>query len=127
MCRRRRASDGATVNGVVVDLVNRRWKLVPFLGDQAPHLSMTLSDEAFCVVAGRLVVLLSTERRVLAAGEFVVVLAGTGHPFATVTDSPGTLVAVMTPGVDELVTALHQATNDHERPVAWMTSRARLA
>ena len=81
------------------------------------------SDEAFAVLAGRLTVLVGTERRLLEAGDFVLVPAGTTHTFATVGDDPVSVLAVMTPEVDALVQALHRTPAD-EHPAVWARHRS---
>lgn len=109
------------------DFVVRRWDLEPYPGDQAPRHVHHGSDEAFCVVDGVLDVQLGDERRRLARGEFLVVPAGTVHTFATVDDAPATVLAVMTPEVDELVTALHEASTAEERDQVWARYNSALA
>jgi quercetin dioxygenase-like cupin family protein len=111
----------------VTDFVIKRWHLDPFPGDQAPPHVHDASDEAFCVLAGTLEVLVGDERRRLRQGEYVEIPAGTVHTFATVGDEPVTMLAVMTVEVDDLVTALHAATNETERSTAWVRFRSRLA
>ncbi|WP_203918567.1 cupin domain-containing protein [Rugosimonospora africana] len=77
------------------------------------------SDEAFCVLRGRLEVLVGGVRRVLQQGEHVTVPAGTTHTFATVDAAGAQVLAVMTPEVDQLVSALHAASSDEERAEVW--------
>ena len=101
------------------DFVIRNWQLEHYPGDQAPPHVHHRSDEAFCVLDGRLEVLVGTVRRVLGPGDFVTVPAGTAHTFATVDGAGARVLAVMTPEVDELVTELHAATTDEERAAAW--------
>ena len=45
--------------------------------------------------------------------------AGTTHTFATVDAGGADVIAVMTPEVDLLVTALHDAATDEERTAVW--------
>lgn len=106
------------------DFVVRRWDLAPYPGDQAPPHVHLESDEAFCVLNGQLEVLVGTGRRVLEAGDFVVVPAGTTHTFATVGDTPVSLLAIMTPEVDALVESLHAAGSDEERSGLWARYRS---
>lgn len=108
----------------MTDFVVRRWDLAPYPGDQAPPHIHLESDEGFCVLDGRLEVLVGAERRVLEAGEFVVVPAGTTHTFATVGDSPASVLAIMTPEVDMLVESLHAAGSDEERSALWARYRS---
>jgi len=111
----------------VLDFVVRRWELNPYPGDQAPRHVHHASDEAFCVIEGLLEVQLGDERRRLARGDFLVVPAGTVHTFATVDDTPTVVLAVMTPEVDQLVTALHTAATAEERHRTWARYNSSLA
>jgi quercetin dioxygenase-like cupin family protein len=111
----------------VPDFVVRRWELDPYPGDQAPRHVHHGSDEAFCVIGGLLDVQLGDERRRLTPGEFLVVPAGTVHTFATVNDTPAVVLAVMTPEVDQLVTALHAASREQERAQTWARYNSSLA
>jgi quercetin dioxygenase-like cupin family protein len=111
----------------MADFVIRRWDLVHFDGDQAPPHVHHASDEAFCVLRGRLEVLLGDERRIIGAGEYLVVPAGTTHTFATVDAAGAEVLAVMTPEVDQLVASLHTALTDEERTVLWERHRSSLA
>lgn len=97
----------------------RRWELAHFPGDQAPPHIHLRSDEAFCVIRGRLEVLVDDQRRILQAGEHVTIPAGTVHTFATVDPDGADVVVVMTPEVDELVAALHRASTDEQRAEIW--------
>ena len=108
-----------TYVGLVGDFVIKEWELAPYPGDQAPPHVHHRSDEAFCVLDGRLEVLVGDQRRILEAGEFVTVPAGTTHTFATVDGAGARVLAVMTPEVDELVNALHSAATDEERAAVW--------
>ena len=80
----------------------RRWDLAHVPGDQAPPHRHHRSDEGFVVLRGRLEV-----------------LVGTTHTFATVDADGADVIAVMTPEIDRLVTALHSAATDDERPAVW--------
>lgn len=101
------------------DFVIRRWDLEYYPGDQAPPHLHHRSDEAFCVLRGRLEVLAGQVRHVLEQGDYLTVPAGTTHTFATI-DAEGALVlVVMTPEVDELVAMLHAASSDEERNNVW--------
>jgi mannose-6-phosphate isomerase-like protein (cupin superfamily) len=111
----------------MADFVIRRWDLAHVDGDQAPAHVHHASDEAFCVLRGRLEVLLGDERRIIDAGECLVVPAGTRHTFATVDPTGAEVFAVMTPEVDELVASLHAARSDEERAALWERHRSSLA
>ena len=111
----------------MVDFVIRRWDLAHFDGDQAPPHVHHASDEAFCVLRGRLEVLLGDERHIIGAGEYLVVPAGTTHTFATVDADGADVLAVMTPEIDELVASLHSASSDEERGALWERHRSSLA
>ena len=50
---------------------------------------------------------MGSERRRLRAGQYALVPAGIVHTFATVDDEGAQILVVMTPEVDDLVTALH--------------------
>jgi uncharacterized cupin superfamily protein len=104
---------------VVNDFVLRRWDLDPYPGDQAPPHVHHRSDEAFCVLRGRLEVLVGDTRHVLEQGDYLTVPAGTTHTFATVGAAGAQVLAVMTREVDELVQALHTARDEEERATAW--------
>jgi len=101
------------------DFVMRRWELTHDPGDQAPRHRHHHSDEGFVVLRGRLEVLIGDERSILQAGEHVTIPAGTVHTFATVDPEGADVIAVMTPEVDHLVTALHAAATDEERAAVW--------
>jgi quercetin dioxygenase-like cupin family protein len=103
----------------VSDFVMRRWDLAHYPGDQAPPHRHYLSDEGFIVLRGRLEVLVGAERRVLEQGDHVTVPAGTTHTFATVDREGADVIVVMTPEVDQLVTALHAGATDEERAAVW--------
>jgi quercetin dioxygenase-like cupin family protein len=109
----------------MADFVIREWELEFHAGDQAPPHVHHRSDEAFCVLDGRLEVLLGDVRHVLEPGEHITVPAGTVHTFATV-DGGARVLAIMTPEVDRLVTALHTAT-DEERPAVWARHHSEVA
>jgi quercetin dioxygenase-like cupin family protein len=111
----------------VSDFVMRRWALAHYPGDQAPPHRHHGSDEGFVVLRGRLEVLVGTERRLLEQGDHVTIPAGTTHTFATVDPAGADVVAVMTPEVDQLVTALHTADTDAERMAVWDRYNSALA
>jgi mannose-6-phosphate isomerase-like protein (cupin superfamily) len=96
-------------------------------GDQAPPHVHHASDEAFCVLRGRLEVLVGEERRIVRAGEHVTIPAGTTHTFATVDQEGADILAVMTPEVDDLVAALHGPMSDEQRDAVWERHRSALA
>jgi quercetin dioxygenase-like cupin family protein len=104
----------------VADFVLREWNLAPYPGDQAPPHIHHRSDEAFIVLDGQLEVLMGAERRVLNAGETVVIPAGTVHTFATHGEAGSRVIAVMTPEIDELIQALHSGSGE---PMAAIWSR----
>jgi mannose-6-phosphate isomerase-like protein (cupin superfamily) len=104
----------------VTGFVLRRWDLEPYPGDQAPPHVHHRSDEAFCVLRGRLEVLVGDTRHVLEEGDFRTVPAGTTHTFATVDGAGAQVLAIMTPEVDELVRELHTASTDEERAAVWV-------
>src|SRR5215470_16037416 len=110
---------GSPIISSVTDFVVKRWDLQPYPGDQAPPHVHHQSDEAFGVISGRLAVLFGDTRRVLEAGDVLVIPAGTRHTFATVGNEPVRMFAVMTPEVDGLVAALHGNLTDAERAEAW--------
>ena len=101
------------------DFVLRRWDLEPYPGDQAPPHLHHRSDEAFCVLRGRIEVLVGDTRRVLEQGEYLTVAAGTIHTFATVDTGGAQVLVVMTREVDELIQALHAASSDVDRADLW--------
>jgi quercetin dioxygenase-like cupin family protein len=103
----------------VDDFVVRRWDLEPYPGDQAPPHVHHRSAEAFCVLRGRLEVLVGDTRRVLEQGDYVTVPAGTTHTFATVDTAGAQVLVVMTQEVDQLVQALHTAPTDEDRAAVW--------
>lgn len=110
----------------MADFVLREWNLAPYPGDQAPPHIHHESDEAFIVLDGELEVLVGVDRRVLTAGQSAVIPAGTVHTFAT-HGAGGTLViAVMTPEIDELIQALHGA-SDEPTAAIWARYNASLA
>jgi mannose-6-phosphate isomerase-like protein (cupin superfamily) len=111
----------------VSDFVIRRWDLTHYPGDQAPPHRHHHSDEGFVVLRGRLEVLVGAERRILEQGEHVTIPAGTTHTFATVDLEGADVIAVMTPEVDQLVTALHTADTDEERAAVWERYNSELA
>ena len=53
--------------------------------------------------------------------------AGTTHTFATVDAEGADIIAVMTPEIDQLVTALHAAVTDEERAAVWKRHNSALA
>jgi len=101
------------------DFVIRDWELGHYRGDQAPPHVHHRSDEAFCVIRGRLSVLVGAARRVLEPGDHVVIPAGARHTFATVDEGGARVLAVMTPEVDQLVAELHAVSTDEERAAVW--------
>jgi uncharacterized cupin superfamily protein len=108
----------------MADFVIHRWDLAHYPGDQAPPHVHHASDEAFCVLRGRLEVLLGDERRIIGPGEHLTVPAGTTHTFATVDPDGADILAVMTPEIDELVSQLHTPMTDEERDALWARHRS---
>jgi quercetin dioxygenase-like cupin family protein len=106
------------------DFVIRRWQLAHYEGPQAPPHVHERGDEAFCVVRGRLRVLTGDTWVELGPGEHVTIPAGTTHTFATADPAGADVLAVMTPEVDALVNALHQAADDTERAAVWARHHA---
>jgi mannose-6-phosphate isomerase-like protein (cupin superfamily) len=82
-------------------------------------------DEAFCALRGRLRVLVGEAWVELGPGEHVMVPAGTRHTFATAGEDGARVLVVMTPEIDDLIKALHAATDDEERAAAWARHHAR--
>lgn len=109
------------------DFVIRRWELSHTPGDQAPPHIHHASTEAFCVLRGRLEVLVGHERRIIGAGEYVVIPAGMRHTFATVEPDGVDLLAVMSPEIDELVAALHRSDSADDRVAVWKRYRSSIA
>jgi quercetin dioxygenase-like cupin family protein len=108
------------------DFVIRRWSLTHQAGDQAPPHVHHEGDEGFCVLRGNLEVLVGDERRILSAGEHLVVPAGTTHTFATVDTDGADVLAVMTPEIDSLVAALHGEMSAAERAEVWQRHHSSL-
>ena len=105
--------------------VMRRWDLQHFPFPQAPLHIHHQGDEAFVVLSGALDVTLDSEVRRLQAGEFVLIEAGTQHTFATVDDTPTSVLVAMTPDVDALVRELHEVPEE-ERPLVWARHNSRV-
>ena len=103
----------------------RRWDLQHYPFPQAPLHVHDGGDEAFVVLTGSLDVTLDSEVRRLEAGEFALIEAGTRHTFATVDDTPTSILVAMTPDVDALVSELHQVPED-ERPLVWARYNSRV-
>jgi quercetin dioxygenase-like cupin family protein len=103
----------------------RRWDLQPHPFPQAPLHVHERGDEAFVVLTGLLDVTLDSEVRRLRAGEFAFIAAGTQHTFATVDDTPTSVLVAMTPDVDSLIRELHQVPED-ERPLVWARYNSRV-
>ena len=105
--------------------VLRRWDLRPYSFAQAPLHVHDRGDEGFIVLTGELDVTLGSEVRRLQSGDFVLVDAGTPHTFATVGDTPTSVLVAMTPDVDALVRELHEVPED-ERPLVWARYDSRI-
>jgi len=109
--------------------VIREWTLAPYPGDQAPPHVHHESDEAFYVLDGQLEVLEGAHRRTLGAGELAFIGAGTVHTFANRGPADARILVVMTPEVDELITALHLHGNEPggDKTAVWARYRSSLA
>ena len=103
----------------------RRWDLTPYPFPQAPLHVHDRGDEAFAVLSGLLDVTIGSEVRRLEAGEFALIEAGTQHTFATVGDTPASVLVAMTPDVDALVRELHTVPEE-ERPLVWGRYHSRM-
>jgi len=103
----------------MADFVIREWELPPYPGDQAPPHVRYNSNEAFYVLDGEMEILLGDQRYRKTAGTLVIVPSGTRHTFAN--HGPGNLrvLVIMTPEVDELITALHRADTAQARDAIW--------
>ena len=106
----------------MADFVIKEWNLQPYPGDQAPPHVHHGSDEAFYVLDGTLEVLLGDERRTFGAGELAYVPAGTVHTFANRGPAAARVLAVMTPEIDALITALHEPGADMD--AIWASHNA---
>jgi quercetin dioxygenase-like cupin family protein len=91
----------------VADFVIKEWTIAPYPGDQAPPHIHHRSDEAFYVLDGQLQVLTGDERKTYQTGELAFVPAGTVHTFANRGPDGCRILVIMTPEVDELISALH--------------------
>jgi mannose-6-phosphate isomerase-like protein (cupin superfamily) len=111
----------------MADFVLREWTLAPYPGDQAPPHIHHRSDEAFIVLDGELEVLVDAERRILTAGESVLVPAGTIHTFATRGPVGSRIIVVMTPEIDELIAALHNPEPGVAKDTIWARHNASIA
>ena len=111
----------------MADFVIERWDLEPYPGDQAPPHVHYGSQEAFCVLSGKLDVRHGTETRRLAEGDYLVIPAGTVHTFATVGPQPSRILVVMSPDVQALIVDLHAAGSPQERDAAWARHNSALA
>lgn len=103
----------------------RRWDLKPHAFPQAPLHVHERGDEGFAVLTGLLDVTIGSEVRRLAAGEFILVEAGMPHTFATVDDTPTSVLVAMTPDVDALVRELHQV-SENEQSLVWARHHSRM-
>jgi mannose-6-phosphate isomerase-like protein (cupin superfamily) len=108
----------------MADFVIRKWELAHYDGFQAPPHVHDRGDEAFCVLRGRLKVLVGADWIELGPGDHVTVPSGTSHTFATADPTGADVLAVMTPEIDALVTALHTATDNADRAAVWARHHA---
>lgn len=108
----------------MADFVVREWVLVPYPGDQAPPHVHHGSDEAFYVLDGQLEVLVGDERRILATGDLAFVPAGTIHTFANHGPGSTRVLAIMTPEIDALISALHSAGPGAAQDAVWAAHNA---
>jgi mannose-6-phosphate isomerase-like protein (cupin superfamily) len=111
----------------MADFVLRHWTLEPGTGDQAPPHIHHRSDEGFIVLRGELEVLSGRERQVLAAGQSLIVPAGTIHTFGPRGAAPVMMIGVLTPEIDELIAALHQASPGIGADAIWTRHHAAIA
>ncbi|HEY1332372.1 MAG TPA: cupin domain-containing protein [Actinomycetota bacterium] len=107
------------------DFVIREWRLDPYEGDQAPPHVHHEGEEAFVCLGGDLEVLVGDDRRRVEPGHHVMVPRGTVHTFSTRTGAH--VIAVMSPGIADLIDALHAAGSEEERAAAWERSRSSVA
>jgi quercetin dioxygenase-like cupin family protein len=103
----------------------RRWNLQPYPFPQAPLHVHDRGDEGFVVLTGSLDVTLGSEVRRLRPGDFALVDAGTPHTFATVDDTPTSVLVAMTPDVEALVRELHQVPEEEQASV-WVRHNSRM-
>ena len=105
----------------MADFVIREWNLAPYPDDQAPPHIHHSSDEAFYVLDGQLEVLTGDERKTLETGQLAFISAGTVHTFANRGPGHCRVLVIMTPEVDELISALHQHTEGQpdDKAAVW--------
>ena len=103
----------------------RRWDLKHYPYAQAPLHVHERGDEAFVVLSGSLDVTVESVVRRLGVGEFVMIEAGTPHTFATVDDTPTSVLVAMTPHVDALVRELHDVP-EADRTSVWARYHSRV-
>lgn|SRR5215471_13994621 len=113
----------------MADFVIKEWNLAPYPGDQAPPHVHHGSDEAFYVLDGQLEVLTGEVRKTLRAGELAFIAASTVHTFANRGPGKCRVLVVMTPEIDELITALHLHNPDsgEESSAVWARYNSSLA
>ena len=68
---------------------------------------------------GQLEVLTGDERKTYQAGELAFVSAGTVHTFANRGPDSCRILVIMTPEVDELISALHSEGQAEDKSVVW--------
>jgi quercetin dioxygenase-like cupin family protein len=102
----------------------RRWDLQPYPLPQAPLHIHEEGDEGFVVLTGLLDLTVGSEVRRLEPGDFALVDAGTPHTFATVDDTPTSVLVAMTPDIDALVRELHQVPEE-KRSQVWARYNSR--
>lgn len=68
---------------------------------------------------GELEVLQGSKRRVLPAGELTFIPAGTVHTFANRGPAATRVLAVMTPEINALISALHRGGTDGSGETVW--------
>jgi quercetin dioxygenase-like cupin family protein len=105
----------------VADFVIREWNLKPYPGDQAPPHIHHQSDEAFYVLEGQLEVLTGEERTIYQTGELAFVSAGTVHTFANRGPDDCRMLVIMTPEIDDLISALH---SEDDKSAVWARYRS---
>jgi quercetin dioxygenase-like cupin family protein len=108
--------------------VIREWTLEPSDGFQvAPHIHHS-SEEAFYVLEGEIEVMFDGESRRFQQGMVALVERGTRHTFRATGDTPSRVLAILTPEVDQLISALHQPGRTAEEiDQAWQRANSELA
>jgi mannose-6-phosphate isomerase-like protein (cupin superfamily) len=108
--------------------VVREWALEPSDGFQvAAHVHHTC-EEAFYVLEGEIEVMFDGESRSFQQGMLALVERGTAHTFRATGNAPSRVLAILTPEVDRLISALHQPGQTAEQiDQAWQRANSELA